>query len=264
MACSREKLLKALSELAPEHLAEPWDNVGLLIDPGERREFAHALLTIDLTEATLDEADELAVDFIVAYHPPLFTGLKRLRAGSTSEGLVVRALRAGLTVHSPHTALDAVPGGMTDWLAAALGPGESSPIVPHESNQCAGAGRFVRLLEPISVEVAVERAKAHLGLTQVRLAPSRAGKSEVQTLAVCPGAGGSVFQKVGEVDLMITGEMRHHDVLSRVASGTHVILTDHSNSERGYLPQFAQTLKERAAGLEVTVSAVDADPLRVT
>src|SRR5690606_6171662 len=218
--------------------------VGLLIDPGERKDFSHALFTIDLTQATLDEADELAVDFIVAYHPPIFSGLKRLRARHIGEDLIVRVLRAGLTVHSPHTALDAVPGGMADWLAQALGPGESSPIFPHETDARAGAGRLVRLHEPVSIEVAVERTKAHLGLTQLRLAQSRGKNGQISTLAVCPGAGGSLFEKVGEVDLMLTGEMRHHDVLSRSARGTHVILTDHSNTERGYLPLFAQKLRE--------------------
>ena len=66
------------------------------------------------------------------------------------------------------------------------------------------------------------------------------------------------------MDLLVTGEMRHHDVLARVASGTSVILTDHSHSERGYLPVLAARLAEAlASGVEVRVSEVDADPLRI-
>jgi putative NIF3 family GTP cyclohydrolase 1 type 2 len=83
-------------------------------------------------------------------------------------------------------------------------------------------------------------------------------------VAVCPGAGGSVFEQVDEVDLLVTGEMRHHDVLSRASQGTSVILTDHTNSERGFLASLAKRLTDACLGLEVSVSKVDRDPLQIT
>lgn len=260
MACSRLVVLEALERLAPLDLSEPWDNTGLLVDPTDRAEFARAFVTIDLTRETLGEADEFAADLIVAYHPPIFAGLKRLRRGAPGEEIVVRALRAGQTIYCPHTALDAATDGMTDWLARALGPGSTRPITPHPVVPDAGAGRLVELDAPLSLQNAVERFKAHLGLRHVRVA---GGGREVKRFAVCPGAGGSVFERVGPVDLLVTGEMRHHDVLARQAAGTSVILTDHTNSERGFLPVFARRLAEACPGLEVSVSRVDADPLRI-
>ncbi len=262
MGSPRETLLSALENLAPLHLAESWDNVGLLIDPGEQLGFEHALLTIDLTDDVLDEALERQADFIVAYHPPIFSGLKRLRQAVAKERVVLRTLRSGLTVYSPHTALDAASGGMGDWLARALGPGRVTPVVPHVSDPRAGAGRFVRLDQPLALERAVELVKAHLDLSHVRL--SRASSSvPVATLAVCPGAGGAVFEQVRHADLLLTGEMRHHDLLERAAQGTSVILTDHTNTERGYLPYLAQLLVKSCPGLAVSVSARDRDPLLV-
>jgi putative NIF3 family GTP cyclohydrolase 1 type 2 len=104
--------------------------------------------------------------------------------------------------------------------------------------------------------------KAHLGLEHVRL--SRAETTDpISTFGVCPGAGGSVFEKLAAVDLLLTGEMRHHDVLARRARGTHVVLTDHTNTERAYLPHFAQDLAKACPGLSVYVSRADTDPLRV-
>ena len=67
---------------------------------------------------------------------------------------------------------------------------------------------------------------------------------------------------VRKVDLLLTGEMRHHDVLSRVAGGTSVILTDHTNTERGYLPILAKRVQE-AVAIDPIVSQIDTDPLRV-
>lgn len=261
MSASRDLVLSVLRDIAPEHLAEPWDNVGLLVDPESTDKWLHALVTIDLTLATMEEAEELGVDFIIAYHPPIFSGLRRLRASSASEALVVRALRAGTTIYSPHTALDAAKGGMNEWLARACGAGVTRPIVPAEDREGAGAGRIVELDEKISLDEAVSRVKAHLDLKHVRI--SRAGDHSIRSVAVCPGAGGSLFEKVGHVDLLITGEMRHHDILLRRERGTHVILTDHTNTERGFLPHYARTIAARCPGLQVTVSRVDADPLRV-
>jgi putative NIF3 family GTP cyclohydrolase 1 type 2 len=79
-------------------------------------------------------------------------------------------------------------------------------------------------------------------------------------VAVCPGAGGSLFSKVRFTDLLVTGEMRHHDVMGRLAGNTSVILTDHTNTERGYLPILAKRLSE-AVKVQTIVSQVDADPL---
>jgi putative NIF3 family GTP cyclohydrolase 1 type 2 len=70
-----------------------------------------------------------------------------------------------------------------------------------------------------------------------------------------------VFSHVGDVDLLLTGEMRHHDVLARKQRGTHVLLSEHTNSERAYLPRYAEALTARCPGLLVSVSALDCDPL---
>jgi putative NIF3 family GTP cyclohydrolase 1 type 2 len=84
----------------------------------------------------------------------------------------------------------------------------------------------------------------------------------VETLAVCPGAGGSLLRNA-RADLLLTGEMRHHDVLAANARGSTVVLTDHTNCERGYLPVLRDKLLEQLPDLGVVVSELDADPLRV-
>jgi putative NIF3 family GTP cyclohydrolase 1 type 2 len=81
---------------------------------------------------------------------------------------------------------------------------------------------------------------------------------------VCAGAGGSVFEHCHDVDLLLTGEMRHHDILARVASGTSVILTDHTNCERGYLPNLAARLRSVfGEDVAVHVASSDKDPLSI-
>jgi putative NIF3 family GTP cyclohydrolase 1 type 2 len=80
---------------------------------------------------------------------------------------------------------------------------------------------------------------------------------------VCAGAGGSLFEKVRQADLFVTGEMRHHDVLAKLRHGASVLLSEHTHTERGFLPSFARRIEAAAEGqIQVLVSQIDADPLR--
>lgn len=115
-----EAVLSLLRGVAPEHLAEDWDQVGLHL-AGAGKPIRKALMCIDLTPAVLAEAIEQKCQLIVAYHPPIFHPLKRLADRDWKEQMLAEAVRKGIAVYSPHTALDAVRQGMNDWLCDGLG-----------------------------------------------------------------------------------------------------------------------------------------------
>src|SRR5256885_1053326 len=117
-------LLDVLEEIAPTRHAEPWDNVGLLAgDP--QQTISRALLTIDYTPAVAEEARNKNCDCIIAYHPPIFDALKRIVAPSP----IYDAIRRGVAIYSPHTALDVADGGTNDMLADAIGLcGDRQPL----------------------------------------------------------------------------------------------------------------------------------------
>ena len=264
------EVVAAIERLAPLPYAADWDNVGLLVEPPGTQVVGTILLTVDLDEAVFEEALELGADFLVCYHPPIFAPLKRLRLDQPQQRILLRAIRRGIAIHSPHTALDAARGGLNDWLLEGFGPVvQARPIEPYEDSEQVpgvGAGRVARLVAPASLEEIVARLKRHLGLDHVRVAASEAHAAgrAIREIAVCPGAGGSLFDGLLGPDLFLTGEMRHHDVLEKVAHGASVILCDHTNTERGYLPRFAERLAlELGAGARILVSSADRDPLAV-
>ena len=107
--------LAALRAVAPERLAEAWDRVGLHISPAAEGDPSSAavnrvLLCIDLTRAVVEEAGERGCELIVAYHPPIFEPLRRLTHDTWKGRTLLAAVRRGLAVYSPHTALDAAAG----------------------------------------------------------------------------------------------------------------------------------------------------------
>ena len=120
------EVVSALEEIAPTRHAESWDNVGLLVgDPSQ--DITAAMLTIDYTPEVACEAAGKKCDLIVSYHPPIFEGLKRVTS-SGSSGAIFDAIRRGVAIYSPHTALDVAPGGTNDMLADAIGMTQCQPL----------------------------------------------------------------------------------------------------------------------------------------
>lgn len=129
-------LVAAIERLAPPKLAEPWDRVGLHVGRHTAPLDGPVLLTIDLTERVLDEALAAGASAILAYHPPIWTPLKAITDASARERIIYRAIEAGIAIYSPHTALDAAPAGLTDWLCECLSasgttvPGDCRALTP--------------------------------------------------------------------------------------------------------------------------------------
>jgi dinuclear metal center YbgI/SA1388 family protein len=261
------EVLAVLERLMPLQFAEPWDNVGLLLEPtpvAEAAPLESALLTIDLSDEVVAEAESVGAKLVIAYHPPIFQGLKRLRSSQPSERSVLRCAAAGIAVFSPHTALDAAPDGVNAWLSDAFAAGARGPCVPSPLDARYGQGRFVRLQEAISLSDAVVAIKRQLGLLQLRVSAAAAHAADaptIRSIAVCAGAGGSLFEKLSGFDLFVTGEMRHHDVRSRALSGSSVVLSEHTHTERGFLPVLAQRLRAAVSGVTFHLAQCDREPL---
>ncbi|MFT3683659.1 MAG: Nif3-like dinuclear metal center hexameric protein [Phycisphaerales bacterium] len=118
-------LAAAIETIAPLPYAEPWDNVGLLVGDPAAEISGPVVITIDLTPAVIAECEDARAGAIIAYHPPIFQAIKRLTAADPRQHAVLRAVRAGMAIYSPHTALDGAPGAMSDWLTdCALPPGQ--------------------------------------------------------------------------------------------------------------------------------------------
>lgn len=123
---------------------------------------------------------------------------------------LLRLASSGISLYCPHSSLDAVNGGINDWLARAFGSELRSRYIVDKNDERGGTGRIVTLPNPgLPVEEAVKRVKKHLQLerVQVSLPYDESGKN-IKTVAICAGAGGSMFQGL-EADLLFTGEMQH-------------------------------------------------------
>jgi dinuclear metal center YbgI/SA1388 family protein len=125
-----------------------------------------------------------------------------------------------------------------------------------------GIGRRIVFDKPIQIDALARKLKKHLGVGYVRVAPAVGSddRSNVQTIGLCAGAGGSVCKLAIDdgCEVFITGEMTHHNVVAATARGCTVILTGHTNSERGYLPKLKEQLLDLIPKSNISVSSADA------
>lgn len=119
-----QELIDAMDTIAPLRSAEPWDKVGLQLGVPGRDLGGPILLTIDLTEGVLEEAIDMHAGAIIAYHPVIWKPLTSLTDATHTERIVRGAAEKGIAIFVPHTALDAAPGGVTDWLCEGI----SAPV----------------------------------------------------------------------------------------------------------------------------------------
>jgi dinuclear metal center YbgI/SA1388 family protein len=112
---------------APKALAWEKDNIGLIVgDPS--RQVTSVLVTLDVTDAVLDEALSLGANVVVAHHPPIFLPLKTIRENVPAEAMLMKAIRHGISLIAMHTNADAAGSGLNAALAARLGLVDVRPL----------------------------------------------------------------------------------------------------------------------------------------
>jgi dinuclear metal center YbgI/SA1388 family protein len=120
MAILIRDITNLLEEIAPLSLQESYDNCGLLT--GSKSTIATgALITLDVTEAIIDEAIANNCNLIVAHHPFIFSGLKKLSGNTWIERSLIKAIKNDIAIYAIHTNLDNVLEGVNKMMAQKIG-----------------------------------------------------------------------------------------------------------------------------------------------
>jgi len=125
-----------LESLAPLSLQEDYDNSGLIVgDP--LAEISKTLICLDVTEEVVEEAIENNCELIIAHHPIVFRGLKKLNGKNYVERVVIKAIQNNIAIYAIHTNLDNVlKGGVNSKIANKLGLTNTSVLRKRESDLC--------------------------------------------------------------------------------------------------------------------------------
>ena len=108
-----------LETIAPLQLQEEYDNAGLIIGNGNDR-IKGVLICLDVTDEVLNEAINSKCNLIIAHHPLIFSGIKKINDSSYPSSCVYKAIQNGINIYAIHTNLDNVPQGVNGKIADIL------------------------------------------------------------------------------------------------------------------------------------------------
>lgn len=128
-----KEVITYLESIAPLPYQEAYDNSGFLVGD-ENAEVTNILITLDVTEAIIQEAIDTHCNLIIAHHPVIFKGLKKLTGKSFVERVVIQAIKNDICIYGIHTNLDNVKSGVNKKIAEKIGLRNLSILSPKQQN----------------------------------------------------------------------------------------------------------------------------------
>ena len=244
-----------LDKKAPFHLQMDFDNAGFLVGR-KGAEVAKTLVSLDITEEVVEEAERIGAELIVSHHPVIFHPARSVTDETVTGRVVMGLLDGGIAAICAHTNLDAVAEGVNDALAKALGLSEVSQLSQDgldEQGRPYGIGRVGLVTEqtPEQFAAVVKRA---LGAGGVRYVD---GGRPVRRVAVGGGACGDFLWEAAalECDAFVTADLKYNHFLDAQALGLTVIDAGHFPTEDVVCPVLERYLGERFPGVEIKKSS---------
>lgn len=114
-----KEIISYLDLVAPLALQEDYDNAGLIVG-NPNQEISAVLITVDVIESVVDEAIQKGANLIIAHHPIVFSGLKKITGKNYIERVIIKAIKNDIAIYAAHTNLDSIWGGVNSKIADKL------------------------------------------------------------------------------------------------------------------------------------------------
>lgn len=249
------KVIEILERQSPKSYACDWDNVGLLVGR-EDKEIQKIYIALDATDEAINEAVSMGADMLLTHHPMIFKGMKRVTQEDFIGRRIIRLIQNDIVYYAMHTNFDVM--GMAQLAADYLQLSDTKVlevICESESGQ-EGIGRYGNLRKEMTVRECCEEIKQAFSLENVKVFGDLNRK--IKTAAISPGSGKSVIEHALQagVDVLITGDIDHHEGIDAVAQNLTVIDAGHYGVEHIFIPYMEEYLKREAGELEISVQSL--------
>ncbi len=249
------EILNFLFELAPAHLAESWDNNGLVVGHNDAP-VSRVLVALDCNMTTLQEAKDKECQMLITHHPAIFGNIQQVNDSTVMGRSVLYAAENGIACANIHTCLDKTKGGVNDLLAEKLRLQNIS--TPAED----ATFGYLRMgtVEETDIETFAHFVKETLCSTGVRFAH---GGKTVRKVAVGGGSCGSeipVALACG-CDTLVTADLKYNQFCDAKELGINLVDAGHYETENPICQVLCRHLQEAFPQLEVFVSEKQESPI---
>ncbi len=216
-----KQLYDHLATAIPRELSCEWDNDGLMCEGEGNRIIKKVLVSLDITDRTVEYAKYKECDVIVSHHPLIFRPISALNDENQVSKKAIDLIKNNITAMSFHTRLDAVEGGVNDVLAKKMG------LINIKNFDIGRIGEL-----PISVGFAefASQLKRSLGCPAIAFV---GGETDVKKVALLGGDGKDMVGEFlkSDADTYVTGTLSYNIMCDLAESGKNVIVAGHFYTE---------------------------------
>ena len=250
-----KEIVQVIEAAYPREAALDFDNVGLLAGRTEK-EVERVYIALDATDAVIDRAVEAGADMLITHHPLIFSPLKKVTDEDFVSRRVVKLLQNDISYYAMHTNYDVL--GMAELAEKILGIRDSEvlDITMEKDGKQEGIGRIGELEKPMTLEECCVYVKHKLNLGSLKVFGDM--QAEVSRLAISPGSGKTAIAAAiaKGADVLVTGDIGHHDGLDAVEQGLAVIDAGHYGTEYIFIDDMRRFLEDKLPVLDVITTPV--------
>ena len=270
MAIACRALIDFMERHFPLELQEDYDNSGFLV--GDADKMIHkAMVCLDVSLDVIKEASEYGADIIISHHPLIFNPLRSVTSENETGRCIMELVKREIALYSSHTCFDNAAGGMNAILVRRLGLKNAGVLrIIHQektgydgcqlkNSMQSGTGTYGELEEPCMLIEMAERIKKAFNAPYVTIAGE--GTRIVRRAAIVGGSGMEFIKDAAlkDCDVLITGDVKHHNALDAIAMGICVIDAGHYYTEAAAMPELCRIIAE-GTGIECMVSERSCSP----
>lgn len=245
-----KEIMEIIEAVYPKEAALSFDNVGLQAGRSDK-EVRRIYLALDATKGVIRAAKDSQADMLITHHPLIFSPLKSVTDGDFISRRILELIQSDISYYAMHTNYDVL--GMAGLAERILGLRDARvlDVTGEIAGREEGIGRIGMLQGSMTLRECCGYVKERLELDTVRVFgdPDR----EVRCLAVSPGSGKSAVAPAAAkgADVLVTGDIGHHDGLDAWEQGLAVIDAGHYGTEYIFIEDMKQFLEKRLDGVEI-------------
>jgi len=249
---NNQKIIKALEQLAPLNLAESWDNPGFQIGRSDH-EVNSVFLALDATDEVIDSALSHKADMLITHHPLIFSEIKSVLDNNFIGRRIIKLIEGKINYYAMHTNFDVTV--MAKHAASLLELHQCQILKPGELPAELGIGCTGLLKEPMSLKDCGEWVKKVFCIPNLKIYGDLNAK--VQSISVSPGSGKGMSEAAirQKADVLITGDVGHHEGIDAIAQGIFIIDAGHHGIEHIFVDYMKTFFEKNWSQIKVYTEA---------
>lgn len=248
------ELIKKLNILCPPQYAYTWDNPGLIAGR-DTKDIKTVYIALDATDDVIDAAIKANADLLLTHHPLVFSSLKKINNSDFTGRRLLALIEHQIGCFAMHTNFDVAV--MADLASKKLGLLNPVPlsVTGEDENGPIGIGKVGNLVSPVTLKTYASEIKKIFGLETVSVFGNI--EMSVSRAAICPGSGKSTIGDAVKsgADVLITGDIGHHEGLDALADGLAVIDAGHQGIEKIFIDYMKTYFENNFSEINIVTEA---------